>query len=54
MNSGIICNPVIKSQMIFMSEKLLTINFKEEKPNSWWRFWQWLLLGIKWKDYKGE
>jgi len=21
-----------------------------EKPNWWWRMWQWLLLGFEWED----
>ena len=23
-----------------------------KKPNLWWRFWQYTLLGWKWEDYK--
>ncbi len=27
----------------------LQINFYSPPPNWWWRMWQWLLLGWKWK-----
>jgi len=26
------------------------IHFSHDKPNWWWRAWQFLLLGWKWKD----
>jgi len=22
------------------------------RPNAWWRMWQWLLLGWKWREVK--
>jgi len=28
----------------------LNFEFPYPPPNRWWRFWQWLLLGWKWKD----
>ena len=32
----------------------LTINNVKPKPNLWWRFWQWLLLGWEWEDVREE
>ena len=26
--------------------------FGMKKPNVWWRFWQYILLGWRWEDYK--
>lgn len=26
------------------------INTETPQPNWWWRFWQWVLLGWKWKS----
>lgn len=28
----------------------IRFEYSKEKPNPWWRFWQWVLLGWKWID----
>ena len=29
-----------------------TVYFKSGKPNAWWRFWYYVLLGWRWHDVK--
>ena len=28
----------------------LVFEFVNKKPNAWWRFWQYVLLGFTWED----
>lgn len=42
-------NPKPKSRMIIVDENILAIETLKDRPNCFWRFWQWLLLGIKWE-----
>ncbi|MDD5517879.1 MAG: hypothetical protein PHV98_00825 [Candidatus Omnitrophica bacterium] len=37
-----------KSKLVLMPE--FSIMFVTKKPNWWWRFWQWFLLGWRWED----
>jgi hypothetical protein len=30
----------------------LHFHYSRPMPNPWYRFWQWALLGFKWKPYK--
>lgn len=39
-----------RAEMIFMSSELLTIKWKKPMPNWWWRLWQYLMFGIKWRN----
>ena len=29
----------------------LEMHFLAPKPNWWWRFWQWALMGFRWRDF---
>ena len=43
--------PEPKSTLL-MNGSSVMFNFREKKPNRWYRFWQRVLLGWVWKDYK--
>ena len=38
-----------KSKMIWYDEQILVVISVVERPNWWWRMWQYLLLGIRWE-----
>lgn len=40
--------PVYRSQLEVRPD--LLISFQRPPPNLWWRFWQWALLGFRWKS----
>jgi len=48
MNFRIINADVICSELYLCRDFMVT--FTHPKPNCWWRFWQFFLLGWKWKD----
>lgn len=52
LNSGfykINCNTPLSKLYI---TKNVVYHFTYKKPNLWWRFWQYTLLGWKWENYK--
>ena len=40
--------PQYKSKVQLFS--VLVFEFVNKKPNAWWRFWQYVLLGFTWED----
>jgi hypothetical protein len=51
--SFLLCDTKFKSTLL-IQDGYIKINFLKEKPNFWWRFWYWALLGWKWEDIKGK
>lgn len=44
--------PPNKSRLQVTAE--FVIYFPYDPPNAWWRFWQWLFFGFRWKKLDGE
>ena len=44
----IVKNPIIKSELEIVNG--FTIEFPHNMPNFWWRFWQWVFFGFKWRE----
>jgi hypothetical protein len=39
----------IKSILLINGDECFQIHLSKERPNLWWRFWQWIFFGFKWK-----
>lgn len=42
--------PKFESTLFIHDDDGIICQFPKPKPNWWWRFWYWALLGWKWKD----
>lgn len=50
--SGHIINPYSEPSSIMWinNDRSIEFHFHKPKPNWWWRMWQYLLLGWRWKN----
>jgi len=44
-------NPVYLSEMVHGD---VVIQFTKCAPNIWWRFWQFVFFGIRWRSLEGK
>lgn len=41
--------PAAKSEFTFGND-IIVLKWHKPRPNRWWRFWQYVFFGFKWKD----
>jgi len=47
-----VCNPEPLSYWYINNDDSLRFMCKYPKPNAWYRFWNWALVGVRWEDVR--